>query len=269
METIRLVQGTMGKPGVGMCWMSALDYFQSGGASWGDSPRGVDCVVRKLCMVVNDRCPPELLSELVLPRIFAPMGTESNDAQVLVERRLAIISWAKRIGCGSVSLATHAYGNLGDVLAHALHGHRKAVGRESAAREAVKLIDELCSIGMPKELPMPSITTKDVVEASHRPAVEKSLTSEVMDFDKWKASQDTATAKWYVTGDLILAPQSWPEPCVTLTQAQVMKYGGLPGKAKRPGPVTATSAGLIVERPPASELLKAYGVPIPQVPQLA
>ena len=84
---MRLVNGS-GSEKTGACWMSALHWYTRKGKSWSDQPACVSPVIRDLCIKLNDTLPDGEREEVIGPHIFAPVGTNTGEADE--EKRRAL-----------------------------------------------------------------------------------------------------------------------------------------------------------------------------------
>ena len=83
---MKLVKGK-GAPGVGACYMSAINYYVTNGETWSDQPECVSPVIRSLCIQLNDMCESDEERErLIGPHLFDPVGTAGDEA---LDRRRA------------------------------------------------------------------------------------------------------------------------------------------------------------------------------------
>ena len=90
---MKLVKGE-GSRETGACWMSAIAWY-AGQETWTDKAECVDPLIRGLCIWLNDRLPSDEERELVIgPHIMAPMGTRTDDPDVLQRRRERVVGFA-------------------------------------------------------------------------------------------------------------------------------------------------------------------------------
>ena len=77
---MKLVKG-QGSESTGACWMSAVHYYvRKDDKSWSDHPNCVSPIVRELCIQLNDWCEDGERESLIGPHIFAPVGTNTCEA---------------------------------------------------------------------------------------------------------------------------------------------------------------------------------------------
>lgn len=83
---VRLTHGK-GTPQSGGCWMSALSVYA--GHEWSDHPECVCPIIRDLAIMINDWLPTDKdRGEIIGPVILEPIGTASDDVDVLYDRFL-------------------------------------------------------------------------------------------------------------------------------------------------------------------------------------
>jgi len=92
---IRLVSGT-GNPETGGCWMSALSKY--GNETWSDHPDCVCPIITRLCIACNDMLPDDHSRGRVIgPHILEPVGTRTDDAEIIEARRWHLVDAAVRV----------------------------------------------------------------------------------------------------------------------------------------------------------------------------
>lgn len=77
----------------GACWMSALNYYTKFGEkdfTWSDHPECVDPVIRALCIWLNDNLEDGERERLIVPHLFAPVGTKRS--KLLTEKRAFLVA---------------------------------------------------------------------------------------------------------------------------------------------------------------------------------
>jgi hypothetical protein len=85
--------------------MSANAWYA--GENWTDAPRCVDPAIRRLCIYVNDRLATDADRERVIgPHLMAPLGTRTDDPDVLRRRAERIVGFAMAMA----ACALRAYG---------------------------------------------------------------------------------------------------------------------------------------------------------------
>lgn len=77
--SLKLVKGA-GSEKDGACWMSAIHMFTRSDNSWSDHPDCVSPIVRELCIALNDDCPDGEREALIGQHLFAPLGTNTGEA---------------------------------------------------------------------------------------------------------------------------------------------------------------------------------------------
>lgn len=90
LPVVRLTRGA-GSPGHAACWMSALSVLV--GDKWTDRLSCVDPVINRLCIWINDTLTDKRRSEIILPRLFDPLGT-AGDAAATERRRWHLVTAA-------------------------------------------------------------------------------------------------------------------------------------------------------------------------------
>ena len=96
LKTIKLVRGE-GSRDSGACWMSAIAYRFNSGENWTDQPDCVCPTIRRMCISVNDQLPSDdSRSRVIGPYLFEPVGTATNDPQVIEARRWHLVDAAVR-----------------------------------------------------------------------------------------------------------------------------------------------------------------------------
>ena len=90
---MKLVKGS-GSPTEGACLLSAVAWY-AGEKDWTDAPECVCPMVRTIGIALNDALPSNAERERICgPLIFRVMGTRTDDADVLRERRRVLVQFA-------------------------------------------------------------------------------------------------------------------------------------------------------------------------------
>jgi len=90
LPVVRLTKGA-GSPGQAACWMSALSVVTA--QKWTERLDCVDPVLNAMCIRINDALSNARRSEIILPRLFDPLGT-AGDPEATERRRWHLVTAA-------------------------------------------------------------------------------------------------------------------------------------------------------------------------------